>query len=80
MLTPMVDQLKGAATQIGAALQNPSLPEEQRAIYQQKLNTLTNELGAAQNIANGLQNYSTAGSDNFHRTNDVFGLGLEIDF
>ena len=80
MLTPMAEQLSAAATQLGAALQNPSLPEEQRAIYQQKLNTIQRELGAAQQIATGLGSYSTAGTENFHRTNDVFGLGLEIDF
>ena len=80
MLTPMSQQLQAAATQIGAALQNPELPEAQRAVYQQKLTTIQTELGAAQKVATGLAGYSTAGSENFHRTNDVFGIGLEIDF
>ena len=80
MLQPMAEKLTASAAQLGAALQNPNLSEDQRALYTQQLATLRNELGAAQQIATGLQGYSTAGTDNFHRTNDVFGLGLEIDF
>ena len=80
MLQPLAGELTAAATQLGAALQNPSLSEEQRVLYQQKLTTVRQELGAAQQVGTGLAGYATPGSETFHRTNDVFGLGLEIDF
>ena len=73
-------QLNAAATQIDAALANPQLPAEQRAAYQARLGQIQTEAVALQNIQTGLATYSTVGSDNFHRSNDVFGLGLEIDF
>lgn len=80
MLQPMGDQLSAAATQIGTALANPQLPVEQRAAYQARLGQIQTEAVALQHIQTGLATYSTVGSDNFHRSNDVFGLGLEIDF
>lgn len=80
MLQPISQQLQGGVQQIQAALQNPALSEAEKAVYQQRLNVLTNELGAVQKIGTGLGAYSTYGTDNFHRTNDVFGIGLEIDF
>ena len=54
--------------------------EEQKAAAEQNKGILQGELGALGAISSGLGKFSTAGSDNFHRTNDVFGLGLEIDF
>ena len=80
MLVPMVDQLQAAATQIGTALANPQLPDAQRAIYQARLGQIQTEATAIQSISTGLAGYQTTGTDKFHRTNDVFGLGLEIDF
>ena len=79
-LTPLAAQLAAGKAQINQALQDPNLSETQRAIYEQRLGQINTEMGAANSIATGLGNYSTAGRDNFHRTNDVFGLGLEIDF
>lgn len=79
-LTPLAAQLAAGKAQINQALQDPNLGEAQRAIYEQRLGQINTEMGAANSIAAGLGNYSTAGRDNFHRTNDVFGLGLEIDF
>jgi len=38
------------------------------------------ELQAVQQIGGAMQHFSTAGSDRFHRTNDVFGVGIDIDF
>lgn len=79
-LTDVTTQLSEGAAQIGQALANPNLPEAQRAALQNRLGQIQTEADAVQQIATGLAHYSTAGRDNFHRTNDVFGLGLEIDF
>lgn len=38
------------------------------------------EMAAVQQISGAVGNFSTAGSDSFHRTNDVFGVGVDIDF
>lgn len=38
------------------------------------------EMAAVQQISSAVGQFSTAGSDNFHRTNDVFGIGVDIDF
>lgn len=38
------------------------------------------ELGALQQIGASLKDFNTAGSDRYHRTNDVFGIGVDIDF
>ena len=76
----MGDQLNAAATQINAALNSGQLSAEQQTAYQARLGQIQAEGVALQNIQTGLANYSTVGSDNFHRSNDVFGLGLEIDF
>lgn len=75
VLTPVAQQLTAGAQQIGAALQNPALPAEMRTQYEQKLATIQNQLGALQKVSSPM-----SGTENFHRTNDVFGLGLEIDF
>lgn len=80
MLTPLSTQLLEGKTQLETALQSSTLSENERIAYQSRLTTITKEIGAAQAIANGLTNVNTAGYDNFHRTNDVFGVGLEIDF
>lgn len=80
MLTPLQTQLTGGKAQINAALQNPNITPEMRGAYETKLNVINNELQAIQGISSGLAGYSTGGAENFSRTNDVFGLGLEIDF
>ena len=80
MLQPMGDQLSAAATQIRTALNSGQLSAEQQTAYRARLGQIQAEGVALQNIQTGLANYSTVGSDNFHRSNDVFGLGLEIDF
>lgn len=38
------------------------------------------ELAAVQNISTSLQNFNSSGRDRFKRTNDVIGVGLELDF
>ena len=38
------------------------------------------ELAAVQNISTSLQNFDSSGRDRFKRTNDVIGVGLELDF
>lgn len=38
------------------------------------------EQAAVQALAPGLSGYSTAGKDYFDRTNDVFGIGLDVSF
>ena len=80
MLEPMSNQLVAGMQQISQALAQPNLPEEQKAIYNARLSEIRTELGAMQSIQTGLQNDQSGGTENFHRTNDVFGLGLEIDF
>lgn len=80
MLQPMAGQLQAGITQCQAILTNPGSTEVERAVATEKLQTYQHEAGALTQIATGLGNYSTAGYDNFHRTNDVFGVGLEIDF
>lgn len=80
MLTPMSAQLQAAADQCMNILQSPNASEAERIVAQEKLQTYQREGSALTSIAQGLSNYSTAGFDNFHRTNDVFGIGLEIDF
>ena len=80
MLDPLAQQLTAGAQQIGQALQQPNLSEAQRLAYQTRLAEIRTELGAAQKIQTGLGGYISSGSKKFHRTNDVFGLGLEIDF
>lgn len=80
MLEPMSNQLVAGMQQISQALAQPNLSEEQKAIYNARLSEIRTELGAMQSIQTGLQNYPSGGTENFHRTNDVFGLGLEIDF
>ena len=80
MLNPLAQQLTAGAQQIGQALQQPNLSEAQRLAYQTRLAEIRTELGAAQKIQTGLGGYISSGSEKFHRTNDVFGLGLEIDF
>jgi len=80
MLSPLAAQLTEGKAKIETALQSPSLTDEEKAAYQARLGVVNNELSAAQAIGTGLAGMNTAGYDNFHRTNDVFGLGLEIDF
>ncbi len=80
MLGPIQQQLSAGKAQLEQAVANPQLTEEQRAAYQQKLTVVSTELGALGNISQGVSTISTYGKDNFHRTNDVFGIGLEIDF
>lgn len=80
MLQPMADQLQAGINHYQAILTNPGSTEGERAFATEKLQTYQHEAGALTQIATGLRNYSTTGYDNFHRTNDVFGVGLEIDF
>ena len=80
MLQPMAGQLQAGVNQCNAILANPNATEAERVIATEKLQTFQREAGALTQIATGLGNYSTTGYDNFHRTNDVFGVGLEIDF
>lgn len=79
-LTDVTAQLQGGIQQIQTALASGQLNEAQTAAYQTKLTTYQNELGAAQAIAGGMGSANTYGYDKFTRTNDVFGLGLQIDF
>ena len=80
MVTPLSQQLQAGAQQLQAVITNPQTSEADRLIAQQQLGIISGELNAIQGIAAGLGAASTAGRDNFHRTNDVFGIGLEIDF
>ena len=80
MVTPLAQQLQAGAQKLQGVIANPNTPEADRLIAQQQLGIISGELGAIQQIATGLGSLSTAGRDNFHRTNDVFGIGLEIDF
>lgn len=80
MLTPLAEQLTAGKTQLEAALQNPALTDEMRGAYEQRLGVINTELAAGQAIAKQLPGANTAGYDRFHRTNDVFGIGIEVDF
>ena len=80
MLGEMGTQLTAAQAQLTAYINSGAVPAEQRPVYEQKLAVVNGELTALGAINRGMANYSTAGFDNFHRTNDVFGIGLEIDF
>lgn len=79
-LAPVASQLVAGKAQLEEALSMPNLSQTERDIYSQKLSVVNKEIGAVQQIQTGLKSYSTYGSENFHRTNDVFGLGLEINF
>lgn len=79
-LQPLGAQLSEAGKQMAAILANPAASEAEKAVAQQQLAVIQKEAGALGAISTGLAGYSTAGRDVFHRTNDVFGLGLEIDF
>lgn len=79
-LTPLTAQLTQGMQACQGIIQNPAATEEQKAAAMQQLGILQGEAGALTKIAGGLAGFSTAGYDNFHRTNDVFGLGLEIAF
>lgn len=80
MLKPMGNELETAAGQLQAIISNPNVSEADRIVAGQKLGIIQGELGALDAITNGMAGYSTAGFDNFHRTNDVFGIGVEINF
>ena len=84
----MVGQLTNALTQDAAyqqsILQNPASTPEQIQLAQDRLGVIQREAGAAQNVMGAVGAAMQAGRYNgylnFHRTNDVFGLGMEIDF
>lgn len=80
MIKPMTEELMAGKVKLEAALKNPLLPDDQRVVLEQQLGVVNKELGAAAVIASGLGSFNTAGYVNFHRTNDVFGVGLEIAF
>ncbi len=75
VLGPAVQQLQSGKEQLTAALSNPALPAAAREQYQRQLDGVNAQLTAAQRIMSPL-----SGVETFHRTNDVFGIGLEIDF
>lgn len=79
-LTAMSTQLQSAQQQLQSVIANPDLSEEYKAAASQRLKTVQTEIGAVGNIATAFSGYSTAGYNNFHRTNDVFGIGIEVDF
>lgn len=84
----MVNQLTAALTADAqyqqSVLANPNATAEQRASASARLGVIAAEAGAAETVlgavgaAMGSGRYD--GFDKFHRTNDVFGLGMEIDF
>lgn len=78
-LTPLASQLTTAAQQYQAVVTNPDASAADKIVAAQQLGILQNEAGALTTISQGLANYSTSGYDTFHRTNDVFGVGVEID-
>lgn len=80
MLPEMGAKLQAAAQECQAVLNNAQATAEQKALASQQLGIISNESTALSGIVSGLSGYNTAGYDNFHRTNDVFGVGLEIDF
>lgn len=80
MLTPMAGQLQTAAAQLAGILQNPNATAAEKLVAQQQLGIIQGESQALGQVAEGLKGYNTSGYDNFHRTNDVFGIGLEVDF
>lgn len=80
MLQPMTQQLTAGAAKLNAVIANPQATEEMKAAAKQQLGVINHELGAIGKIAGGMAGFSTQGSDTYHRTNDVFGLSLEIDF
>lgn len=80
MLTPMAQQLAAGKVQCEQALAQPGLTDAQKLGLQNRLSEINTELGAANVISTQLAGYPSSGKENFHRSNDVFGLGLEIDF
>lgn len=80
MITPLSQQLAAGKVQLEQALQQPGLSAEQQAFIQEKINVINTEIGVAKQLGTALPQLPTAGYDKFHRTNDVFGVGLEIDF
>ena len=80
MVAPLSQQLQAAQGQLSAVVNNPAASAEQKAEAQYQLGVINNELGAVSTIAQGFSQLPTHGIDKFKRTNDVFGLGLEIDF
>ncbi|MGN1243919.1 MAG: hypothetical protein ACI4TQ_01820, partial [Alloprevotella sp.] len=80
MVAPLSQQLQAAQGQLSAVVNNPAASAEQKAEAQYQLGIINNELGAVSTIAQGFSQLPTHGIDKFKRTNDVFGLGLEIDF
>lgn len=80
MMTPLAGQLAAGKTQYEAVLGNPDATPGQKEIAAQQLSVINTELGAIGSIAAQLPSLPTGAYENFHRTNDVFGLGLEIDF
>ena len=84
----MVGQLTNALTQDAAYQQsiinNAASTPEQIQLAQDRLGVIQREAGAAQNVMGAVGAAMGAGYYNgylnFHRTNDVFGLGMEIDF
>lgn len=80
MLGTMGGSLTAASEQLLGIINNPNATEAQKIVAGEQLRVVQNELGALGIASQGLSNYPTGGFDNFHRTNDVIGLGIEIDF
>lgn len=80
MLTPLSEQLQSAATQYAAIISSDNYTDTQKAVAAEQLAIIQGEAGALSTISSSLSGYSTAGYDQFHRTNDVFGIGIEVDF
>ena len=80
LLQPLGTQLASAAQQLQDVINSSQATDAERAAAAQQLSIIMGESGALTQISSSLSSYSTAGYDSFHRTNDVFGIGLEVDF
>lgn len=79
-MAPLAGMLKEGIQQCTSILNNPNATPEMKEAAEVKLNTLNHEAAALGRIQGGFGALNTAGSDRFHRTNDAFGIGMEIDF
>lgn len=80
MFGPMSAQINGGMEQCNAIINNEGATPEMKEAAGLRLATLKREDAALNIIQNKFPEISTAGADRFHRTNDCFGLGMEIDF
>jgi len=80
MMSPLAAQLQAGKAQYEQAIASSNISDEMKAGYQARLDVINTEMQAAGAIATKLSTLETGGYDKFHRTNDVIGIGLEIDF